>query len=297
MVATVFVQRHNYQVAQVDVYSGPAFLWAEVVCWTLRRVGKPYILTLRGGNLPAFALRWSGRVRRLLASAAVVTTPSTYLHEQMREDRKDMLLLPNALDLGAYSFHPREQLQPNVIWLRAFHDIYNPSVAPKVMALLAEDFADLHLTMVGPDKGDGSLQHTRAVASELGVLDRMSFPGGIPKVDVPAWLNKGDIFLNTTRFESFGVSVMEAAACGLCLVSTSVGEIPFLWESEHDALLVAPNDPQAMADAIRRILIEPGLAERLSCNARNKADQFDWSVVLPKWEALFRYVAEGRNAC
>ncbi|MCI0552022.1 MAG: glycosyl transferase family 1, partial [Anaerolineae bacterium] len=60
---------------------------------------------------------------------------------------------------------------------------------------------------------------------------------------------------------------------------------------ERDALLVSPNDPEAMASAVRRILTEPGLAEQLSRNARKKVEQFDWSVILPQWEAMFMRIA------
>ena len=52
MLRTAWTDRGRYQVAQVDVFSGRAFLWAEAVCWTLRRAGKPYALTLHGGGLP-----------------------------------------------------------------------------------------------------------------------------------------------------------------------------------------------------------------------------------------------------
>ena len=55
MVWTVWKRRHEYSVAQVAVFSGPAFIWAEVVCAALRLIGKPYVLTLHGGNLPQFA--------------------------------------------------------------------------------------------------------------------------------------------------------------------------------------------------------------------------------------------------
>src|SRR3954467_14947716 len=61
MVRTARRRRREYAVSQVDVYSGPAFSWAEAACWTLRRARKPYALTLHGGNLPAFAPRRPGR--------------------------------------------------------------------------------------------------------------------------------------------------------------------------------------------------------------------------------------------
>ncbi|MGC8827013.1 MAG: glycosyltransferase family 4 protein, partial [Anaerolineae bacterium] len=140
---------------------------------------------------------------------------------------------------------------------------------------------------VGPDKGDGSLQAVRRTAEALGVLERIAFPGGVPKAEVPAWLDKGDIFINTTNVDNTPVSVMEAMACGLCIVSTDVGGIPYLLEHERDALLVPAGGADAMAEAVQRILTEPGLAERLSRNARAKAEGFDWSVILPAWEQIF----------
>ena len=76
MVRTAWRERRTYDVAQVDVFSGRAFLQAEAVCATLRLVNKPYVLTLHGGNLPVFARRWPRRVRNLLRSAAAVTVPS-----------------------------------------------------------------------------------------------------------------------------------------------------------------------------------------------------------------------------
>ena len=295
MVTTVWAKRHQYTVAHVDVYGGPAFLLAEVVCWTLRRAGKPYILTLRGGSLPNFAERWPRRVRGLLCSAVAVTTPSSYLLENMTPYRNDLRLLPNPLDLSAYRFKLRLQLQPHLIWLRAFHAIYNPSLAPRVLNHLAQDFPDVHLSMIGPDKGDGSLQAMRRVATELGIADRISLPGGVPKAEVPHWMNKGDIFLNTTDVDNTPVSVLEAMACGLCVVSTKVGGIPHLLEDGQDALLVPPNDARAMATAVRRILTEPSLAGHLSRNARAKVERFDWSTILPLWQGLLTAVAEGHQ--
>jgi glycosyltransferase involved in cell wall biosynthesis len=86
--------------------------------------------------------------------------------------------------------------------------------------------------------------------------------------------------------DNMPVSVLEAMACGLCVISTNVGGIPYLLEHEHDAMLVPPNDPEAMAAAVRRLLHEPELSARLSANARAKAAQCDWSVVLPQWNRV-----------
>ena len=288
MVATVWRQRNHYGVAQMDVYSGPAFIWAEAVGWSLRCARKPYILTLHGGNLPNFARSWPRRTARLLRSAAVVTSPSRYLLEQMRPYRDDIRLLPNPLDLTNYVFRPRIPSTQHLVWLRAFHAIYNPAMVPRVVARLKPDFPQLRLTMIGPDKGDGSLQKTQQAAAELGVTHEIKFVGGVPKAQVPATLQQGDIFLNTTNEDNTPVSVMEAMASGLCVVSTNVGGIPYLLQDGHDALLVAPDDDDAMAAALRRILLDSVLAQQLATNARRKVEQFDWPVILPQWEKIFQ---------
>lgn len=290
--STVWWYRNRYDVAHVDVYSGPGFVWAELVCWVLRKLKKPYMLTLRGGNLPAFAQRTGRRVPRLLQSAASVTTPSAYLLEQMRPCRQELVLLPNPLDLSKYSFKHRERPTSKLVWLRSFHEMYNPSLAIQVVARMTQDFPDIGLTMMGPDRGDGSFQATKKLALELGVVDRVAFTGPVTKDKIPHLLYEGDIFLNTSRVDNTPVSVLEAMGSGLCIVSTNVGGIPYLLEDECDALLVPAGDDAAMAKAIGRFLTEDGLAGRLSKNARRNVEQFDWPNILPRWEQLFTAIAE-----
>ena len=291
MVQTVYRQRAKYDVAHVDVYSGRAFFWAEAVCTSLRQVGKPFVLTLHGGGLPAFAENWPTRVARLLRTAKIVTTPSPYLHKQMHAYRVDLRLVPNAIDLSRYQFRQRNHLPPGLVWLRAFHTIYNPMLGPKVLKLLALRYPAARLIMVGPDKADGSLQRTQQVAAQLGVTSKLCLPGGVAKTAVPVWLDKGEIFLNTTNVDNTPVSVLEAMACGLCVVSTNVGGLPYLLEHERDALLVPADNAEAMATAVVEVLTKPELAERLSRNARKKAELYDWSAVLPVWDTLLASVA------
>lgn len=313
MAATTFFQRNDYDVAIVGLYSGRAFLWGEAVAWLLEKLGRPFVISLHGGALPEFAKLHPNRVAKTLSKAAAVTAPSSYLAELMQPYRKDILLLPNPIEISRYEFRLRKQAQPKLVWLRSFHQIYNPQLAVKVAAELRDEFPALSLTMIGPDKGDGSRQQAELAAKTLfsptktheentkwenqnfaflrdpscGFVDEpVLFTGGIPNSEVPTWLNRGDIFLNTTNVDNTPVSVIEAMACGLPVVSTNVGGLPYLLTDGEDALLVPPNDAEAMAAAVRRILTECGLAERLSRNARLKAESFDWSNVLPMWRNL-----------
>ena len=301
MLATTIARRRRYSVAQVDVFSGPAFVWAEAVVAVLRLLRCPVVLTLHGGNLPSFAARNSGRVERLLGSAVTVTAPSYYLKEQLSRYRPNVRVLPNGLDLALYPVVKRKQAAPRLIWVRALHRIYNPVLAVDVVSRLARSFPDITLHMVGPDKGDGSGEALAGHINELGMQGRVSVMGSIKKRDVPAALQWGDVFLNTTNIDNTPVTVLEAMACGLCVVTTNVGGLPYLLEDEKDALLVPPGDPEAMAAAVTRVLTEPDLANRLSVEGRKKAEGFDSQWILHEWEALledagaFRPPTAGRS--
>ena len=282
--------RGEYEVACIDVFSGPAFLWAEVAAWSLRRLNKPYVLILHGGSLPEFAARWPGRVRRLLASANIVTAPSGYLEQRMAHYRPEIRVIPNPIDISLYPYRERSPARPKLIWLRAFHEMYNPVMAVKVVAALSSKYPDIHLTMVGPDKGDGSLQRTKAEVVKAGLVEKVRFSGPVQKNEVPRVLAEADIFLNTTNVDNTPVSVIEAMACGLCVITTRVGGTPFLVSDGRDGLLVECGDVKAMAEGVARLLEDEHLARRLSQTARQKANDWNWPRMLADWDRLLSRV-------
>ena len=151
---------------------------------------------------------------------------------------------------------------------------------------------EVKLMMIGPDKGDHSLNNLMELARELGVTNNIEIVGPIVHSDVPCWLDKADIFINTSNFDTAPSSLMEAMANGLCVVSTNVGGIPYLAENGVEAILVEPNDPVSLANAVSEILAHPDFASTLSRNARIRAEQSDWAVILPRWESLLLSVIE-----
>jgi glycosyltransferase involved in cell wall biosynthesis len=159
--------------------------------------------------------------------------------------------------------------------------------------LLKNQFPEAELTMVGGQRGDDSLEQTVQLVRHLKVEGSVQMTGARPRSEVAEHLFRNDIFLNTTDVDNTPVSVMEAMASGLCVVSTNVGGIPHLLEHEKDALLVPARDPEAMRNAIERLIHDPDLAQRLSAGARSKAERFDWKSVFPLWEDLIRSLARG----
>jgi glycosyltransferase involved in cell wall biosynthesis len=281
------IRTGSHDVAQIDVYSGWAFRWAELAAWSLKRRGVPYVLTLHGGRLPELAERAPERLRRLLTGARTVTAPSRFMRDATADLDAAVEILPNGLDLSSHVYRPRAPAL-TLVWLRAFHQVYRPELAVRVLARLAVRHPAVRLLMVGPDKGDGSLAATRRLAADLGIGDRVEITGGVPKSEVPARLDQGDVFLNTSDIDNAPVSVLEAMASGLAVVSTDAGGIRHLLDDGEDSLVVPRGDDEALANAVERLLDQPGLAERLGAAARRRAEAFDWGRVLPRWEDVLR---------
>lgn len=287
MIWTIFKRRKDYSIAQIDIFSGQAFHWAELCIGLLWLIRKPTVATLHGGNLPEYSAKHPCRVKKLLNKVTIVTVPSQYLYENMKQHRSDLTIIPNAIDISQYKYSQRTTIRPELIWIRAFHKIYNPELAVHVLHQIHQEFPTTNLVMVGPDKGDGSLQSTIKLVSHLGLNDFIEIPGSVSKAEIPEWLNSGDIFLNTTNVDNTPVSVIEAMACGLCVVSTNTGGIPYLIENGVDGILTSLDDPVEMADAVRSVLRNPSIATEISTNARNKVEEFSWSKTIPLWEHIF----------
>jgi glycosyltransferase involved in cell wall biosynthesis len=292
---TAVNRRGDFDAAIVDVYSGRAFLWAHALSRVLQRLGKPFVLALHGGALPEYAAWHSGAVRDCLRRAAAVTAPSGYLREGMRAYCPGIRVIPNPLDLDALPYRTRSSASPSIVWVRAFHRIYNPLLAVRVLREVLRQVPEATLTMVGGDK-DGSLRQTTDEAKRLGVLDRIFIAGKQPYAQVARYLDSGDIFINTTNIDNTPVSVLEAMACGLCVVSTRVGGVPWVIGHEDNGLMVPPDNELAMAEAVVRIVRDPLLATRLSISARGSAQQSGWPEVLPKWEGLLAEITRGPGA-
>lgn len=290
MLVTIFTKRNDYDLAQIDVFSGKAFIYAEYCARLLKYLHKPTVLTLHGGGLPAFAKRHPKRVSRLLSLASKVVTPSPYLQQSLGKYQSNIKVILNGIDISSIPYKPRELISSKLIWIRAFHQTYNPELAVKVLSNLVGDWPNSQLTMVGPDKGDDSLQAVKSLAVQLGVDNRLIILPAVPYEEIPSLLEKSDIFINTTNYDTAPRSLLEAMANGACVVSTNVGGIPWMISNLKDGLLVEPGDEVAMANAIRNLLEHPDLATRISLTARRTAEVHDWSNVIPEWNNLFSEV-------
>ena len=102
MVWTILTKQEDYQLAEIDLFSGPAFIWAEISVFCVKLIIKPFILTLHGGNLPEFSRHFPQRVRSVLTSAKCVISPSPYLASQLKSFRSDIRVIPNPISIDQF---------------------------------------------------------------------------------------------------------------------------------------------------------------------------------------------------
>lgn len=280
------VKYNNVDYVLIDTYSTSAFWYAFFTSQLCRLFKLKYIPILHGGNLP-FRLDKSVKFSKMIFNNAYINiAPSDYLLTEFRKRGfTNIIHIPNSIEVEKYTFKQRKQIQPKLIWVRAFASIYNPKMAVDVLRKLKVKFPQASLCMVGPDK-DGSLQKTKEYAKSLNV--DVEFTGKLSKEEWCKLAENFDIFINTTNFDNTPVSVIEAMCLGLPVVSTNVGGIPFLIEDNYTGLLVDSNDVDSMVNAIDLLLVNNELVEKLSNNGRLNAENFNWDIIKKEWKNVLK---------
>ncbi|MFD0864119.1 glycosyltransferase family 4 protein [Sungkyunkwania multivorans] len=283
------IKRRKVNVVLIDTYSTFNFYYAYLVSLFCRMLRLPYIPILHGGNLPNRILQSPKMSTAVFKNAVTNVSPSKYMLEAFENLGYDnVTYIPNNIELDHYQYRSRSEVQPKLLWVRSFSSIYNPTMAVEVLKILLDKGYEASLCMVGPEK-DGSLEATKEKAKALGV--EVTFTGKLTKEE---WIKRSedhDIFVNTTNFDNMPVSVIEAMALGLPVVSTKVGGIPFLLEDGKDAMLVAPHDKIAMAAAVEELVSRPDIVKSITGHARTKAETFDWQTIKNQWFKLLDDVA------
>lgn len=273
-----------YEIIHIDVFSGKSFFIAKIASMIGKLRSKKIILNLHGGMLPEYYRKYPKRVINLLLSANRILSPSSLLSNFFFDKGIQVEYLPNPIHLVRFPMRNEEPRPKGILWVRGFQRIYNPEIAILCLEKLLPQYPDALLTMIGPDMG--LREDCEELIDKKGLNKHVKIEGSIENTQLSDYFHINEVFINTTSYESFGVAVLEAAACGIPIVSSNVGEIPYLWTHEHDILLAEKLDAAAFAQQISRIFDDKELARKLSVNARQKAEQYDWKVILPRWIEL-----------
>jgi glycosyltransferase involved in cell wall biosynthesis len=181
-----------------------------------------------------------------------------------------------------------------VVVARSLEPIYDVSTALRAFGRVHAVLPEARMTIAGAGPERAALE---ALAHELRIGPAVRFAGWLDRDAMADLYRDADVALNPSRVDNMPNSVLEALACGVPVVSTRVGGVPFLVKDGITALLVAPGDDAAMGDALLRVLRDGALAARLTDAGLEEAQQYTWTSVRERWgDVYFGARARPRDA-
>lgn len=284
--------RHALRAADPDL--AISFLAKINVLTVLASRGLAFPVVVSERNNPKrqrFRGIWSWLRQRLYRRAYCVVTPSRGVLESFSGDiRERGRVIPNPVDLGSAASVRRGGTRLVAVG-RLVHQ--------KGFDLLLQAFAriaPLHPQWTLTIWGEGDQRPAlEASIADLGLAGRVRLPGVTERPG--QWVEAADVFVLSSRYESFGNVITEAMAAGLPVVAFDCPWGPGdIVRDGEDGLLVTPEDVDALAAAMRRLIVDADLRERLGAAAGRNVRRFAREPILEQWDALVAEATGARTA-
>ena len=280
--------------ARVDIFhimanSGWSWhLYAAPAIWIGRLRGVRAVVNYRGGEAESFLAANRRTVAFSLARADALVVPSAFLARVFGRRGLTPQVVPNIVDLTRFApAEHRPPRPPTLLVARNLEAIYDNSTALRAFALIRAASPGAILLIAGSGAEKCALE---ALASELDLVESVHFTGPVDNQAMPELFRCADLVLNPSLVDNMPISILEALASGVPVVSTNVGGIPDLLEHGTSGLLVAPGDPPAMAAAALALLRNRRRADAIRAAGLELVRAFAWPRVAPRLEAQYRRV-------
>jgi glycosyltransferase involved in cell wall biosynthesis len=246
-------------------------------------------------------MRWYGflgmqvKVARQIPRIITVSESSKRdIVAQMHVPANQLHIVPVGVDHERFKPNPNITRRPHRIMTTASADVPLKGLRPLLEALAkvrAEHPIDV--VIVGK-KREGSV--LPELLDKLGLNDVVTFESGVSDERIVELYNEAEMVVVPSLYEGFSIPAIEAMACGTPLITTTGGALPeVVGPSGEAALTVPPNDPSALAEAILRVLRDPGLRKHLGEAGRARVlNGFTWRVAAEGCVAQYRATLEDR---
>nr|WP_295926714.1 glycosyltransferase family 1 protein [uncultured Dyadobacter sp.] len=294
------------------------FMSGLVASRVKQRLGIPYVITFHA----------LGKIRRIhqkerdafpeerLDIEQMIVDDSDYIIAECPQDKQDLIehycADPSRITIipcgfSAEEFHPmvkaaaRKQLglaKDELVLLQLGRVVPRKGIDNVIRSLAyLRDVPRLRLLVVGgsdevPDfEKDQEFRRLRAIAEAEGVLAQVEFTGRRNRQQLKQYYQAADFFISTPWYEPFGITPLEAMACGTPVIGSAVGGIKYTVKDGETGFLVPPHDPQALARAVREGIACPDRYKALCRNALKRVNaHFTWSYVAEKADQLYHRI-------
>lgn len=292
--------RPDVSVAFFGIPSGPVAYVPKAL------YGVPYIISLRGGDVPGFqpydlALyhRLMGSVIRFLwRRAAAVVANSQGLRRLAQRSAPDVPVkaIPNGVDIEEFRPGERRDEHRAVRILFVGRLTYQKGADTLVRAL---HVLDGKIAFEADLVGDGAARpRLEEMVEQLGLANRVRFAGWCPRHEIPERYQQADVFVLPSRDEGMPNVVLEAMASGLPVIATRIAGNEELVQHGNTGLLVPPDDPEMLAEALTQLIDTPGLMERMGLAGQAVVEQrYTWRQIAQQYLELAESVTAESESC
>jgi len=243
-----------------------------------------------------------GQYSRIIATTEEYAKRSPIL----RRWRRKMCVVPNGVDCERFSPEVdgraiRDGLalgdRPRAVFIGAltrWHTYKGLDTLLRAFSHLVRTVPDAALLVVG--EGELRSRYER-MAIDLGVRRDVFFAGDVDDSDLPRYYAASDFLVlpSKDRSEGFGLTILEANACGRPAIGSNVGGIPSVITHGDNGLLVPPCDPSSLCEAMRHLSMNVEERLRMGRNARRFAEKHDWSTVAAETQSVYQKVLTDLN--
>ena len=261
-----------------------SFLLAPVPAILAARLfGKRIVLNYHSGEADDHLANWGRRVHPWLHRVDVIVVPSDFLQDVFARHGYETKVVRNIIDISAFHFRKRLLRQPRLMSNRNLESHYRVDITLKAFSILKKHRPDASLVIAGYGQQAAPLKQW--VESEQ--LSDITFLGRVEPQEMAKVYDDANIFVNASGVDNQPISILEAFASGLPVVSTPTGDITHMLGNGQRGMLVPHGSPGALAAAIDMMLDDPEAAAAMTRRARAEVANYTWERIRDDWRAVY----------
>jgi glycosyltransferase involved in cell wall biosynthesis len=289
-VISLLFQVRKYDVIHVFSASYFSFVLAPTPAILIGKIyGRKVLLNYHSGEAEDHLQRWRRTAIPTMRLVDLVVVPSEYLVRVFRQFGLAALPIYNVIDTDRFRFHDRVPPRPVFLSNRNLEAHYGVDRVLRAFSIIQEQFPDATLNIVGEGSQRRSLE---ALAQELS-LRNTSFAGRVDPASIADSYDAADIYLNGSEIDNQPLSLLEAFACGLPIVTTDAGGIPDIVTNGKTGMIVPRGDYRQMAERAMQLLSDVSLTRHLVEEGRTECLKYTWKAVREAWLTTYHKLAGG----
>ena len=289
-IATLVARVRNFDIVHVFSASYSSFVIAPTPAMLIGRLfRKRVLLNYHSGEANDHLKRWPSAIRTIRLADEVVV-PSEYLVKVFANFGISARAINNLIELNDFKFRERKQLSPRLLTNRNLEPHYGVDCVLRAFDRIQAAHPDASLTVAGAGSQLASLQR---LTKELG-LKNVLFTGRIEPENIFTVYDTADVYLNGSRIDNQPLSILEAFACGIPVVTSNAGGITDMVIDGVSGFVVQIDDYESMAAKALNALENPDHTSQLTQCGLAECSKYTWPTLRGQWGALYDSMAERR---